>query len=179
MLIVKRILLVLLVLIIIALIAALFISKDMNVEKEVVIKKNKDVVFNYIKLIKNQNEYSVWNKMDTAMQQNFTGTDGTVGFVSSWEGNSKVGKGSQTITAVKEGERVETELHFLKPWDSKAQAYFTTTAIDSTTTKVVWGMKSKMPYPFNLMKLFMNMEKMLGDDYAKGLASLKEVLEKK
>lgn len=174
----KRILLFLALLIGAALITALFVNKDMNVEKEIVINKPKQQVFDYVKLIKNQNYYSVWSKMDPNMKQTFTGIDGTVGFVSAWDGNKDVGKGTQTITKITEGERIETDLLFIEPWESKAAAFMTTSVVNDSTTKVNWGIKSKMPYPMNLMRLFMDMEKMLGDDYEKGLANLKKELEK-
>jgi hypothetical protein len=35
-----------------------------------------------------------------------------------------------------------------------------------------------LPYPFNLMLLFMNMDKMIGDDLSTGLTNLKTLLEK-
>ncbi|MBP6432381.1 MAG: SRPBCC family protein [Ferruginibacter sp.] len=174
----KRLLLFILFLVAAALITALFVSKDLNVSKEVVINKPKQDVFNYIKQLKNQNNYAVWNKMDPNMKQTFTGTDATVGFISAWEGNKDVGKGQQTITKITEGERFETELKFIEPWESKANAFMTTTAVNDSTTKVSWGFESKMAYPMNITKLFMDMEKMLGDDYQKGLANLKTVLEK-
>jgi hypothetical protein len=174
----KRLLLFILFLVAAALITALFVSKDLNVEKEIVINKSKSQVFDYIKYLKNQNSYSVWAKMDPNMKASFAGTDATVGFVSAWEGNKDVEKGSQTITAIVEGEKLETDLKFIEPWESTAKAYMNTTAVNDSATKVVWGFKSKMTYPMNIMKLFMNMEKMLGDDYEKGLANLKTVLEK-
>jgi hypothetical protein len=54
----------------------------------------------------------------------------------------------------------------------------TTKTVTDSVTKVNWGFKSTMPYPMNLMRLFMNLEKMLGDDYSKGLTNLKVELEK-
>ena len=57
-------------------------------------------------------------------------------------------------------------------------AYFTTLAVDSIHTTVKWSFTGRMPYPFNLMGLFMNMDEMLGKDLSGGLANLKEVLEK-
>jgi hypothetical protein len=174
----KRFLLILVGIIAIALIAALFVDGDISIKKEVVINKPKQQVFDYIKLLKNQNEYSVWNKMDPNMKQSYTGTDGTVGFISAWEGNSDVGKGAQTITAIVEGEKLETDLHFIKPWESHSKAFMTTSAVTDSTTTVSWGFNSKMPYPMNLMCLFTDMKKMLGEDYDKGLASLKTTLEK-
>lgn len=49
----KRILLFILALIAVVLIAALFISKEFSLSKEVVINKPKQEVFNYAKLIRN------------------------------------------------------------------------------------------------------------------------------
>ena len=175
----KKIFLFILAIIVIALIAALFVNKEMKAEREIVINKPKQEVFDYIKYVKNQDNYSKWNKMDPAMKKSYSGTDGTVGFNYAWDSDKDdVGKGSQTITAIKEGERLDCDLHFLKPFDSKAKIYMTTTAVNDSTTKVIWAFDSKMPYPFNLMKLFMNMEKAVGDDFSTGLSNLKAVLEK-
>ena len=175
----KRILLFIVVIVVIALVAALFVNKDMKAEREIVINKPRQEVFDYIKYVKNQDNYSKWNKMDPAMKKSYTGTDGTVGFSYAWDSEKgDVGKGSQTITAIKEAERLDCDLHFLKPFDSKAKIYMATTAINDSSTKVTWAFDSKMPYPFNLMKVFMNMEKAIGDDFSTGLSNLKTVLEK-
>ncbi|MBL0145939.1 MAG: SRPBCC family protein [Chitinophagaceae bacterium] len=174
----KRILFFVIAIVAIALITALFVSKDMKAEREIVINKPKAEVFNYIKSLKNQDNYSKWSRMDPNMKKTYTGTDGTVGFVSAWDGNKDVGKGEQEIKKITEGERVDFELRFIKPWESKANAFMTTTAVNDSTTKVVWGFDSKMAYPMNLMKLFMDMDKAIGDDFATGLTNLKANLEK-
>lgn len=164
--------------IMLGLIIALFINKDMKANREIVINKPKAEVFAYIKQLKNQNNYSKWSKMDPNMKTEFKGTDGTVGFISAWEGNSDVGKGEQEIKKIVEGESLETELRFIKPFESKALATMKTTAVDSAHTKVTWEFDSKMAYPMNIMKLFMDMEKAVGDDFSTGLTNLKAVLEK-
>jgi hypothetical protein len=175
----KRILLFIAAIIAIALITALFVKKEIKAEREVVINKSKQEVFDYIKYVKNQDNFSKWNKMDPGMKKSYTGTDGTVGFSYAWDSKKDdVGKGAQTITGIKEGERLDCDLHFIKPYESSAKSYFTTTAINDSTTKVAWGFDSKMPYPFNLMRLFMDMEKAVGDDFSTGLSNLKTVLEK-
>ena len=47
----------------------------------------------------------------------FTGTDGTVGFISAWESDIKnVGSGEQEILNIVEGERLGYEIRFLKPF---------------------------------------------------------------
>lgn len=174
----KRILFVLLAIVALVLITALFVKKDMHAEREVVINKPKSEVFNYLKYLKNQNEYSKWASMDPAMKKEFRGTDGTVGFVSAWDSeNGKVGKGEQEIKGIKEGERIDYELRFIKPWESKATSYITTETVSENQTKVKWGFDSKMAYPMNIMQLFMDMDKMIGDDFSTGLSNLKGKVE--
>jgi len=175
----KRILLFVVALVLIILITALFVKKDMSASRDIVINKPKTEVFNYIKYVKNQDNFSKWNLMDPAMKKTYSGTDGTVGFTYAWDSNnSDVGKGEQTIAAIKEGERVDADLHFIKPFDSRAKTFMATTAINDSTTKVSWAFEGKMIYPLNIMGLFMNMEKAIGDDFSTGLTNLKAVLEK-
>lgn len=161
------------------LIIGFFSKKDYSVGKEVVVNKAKAVVFSYLKLLKNQNKFSVWASMDPNMKTKFTGTDGTEGFVSAWESDDKrVGKGEQEILKIVEGERLDYEIRFLKPFKSTSWAYITTTAVNDSQTRVHWRFSAKMKYPSNLMLLFMNMEKMIGNDLDKGLQNLKSILEK-
>lgn len=158
---------------------ALFTNKQFKLEREIIINKPKQEVFDYVKHLKNQDHFAVWNTLDPNMKREYTGTDGTVGFVSAWQSDHKqVGHGKQTITAIKEGEEVDMQIHFLKPWDNVANAYFKTESAGDNQTKVKWGMYNDVKYPMKVMRLFMNMEKMIGKDFDKGLAKLKEVLEK-
>ena len=55
----------------------------------------------------------------------------------------------------------------------------TTQTFTEKETEVNWGFDSKLNYPMNLMLLFMNMEKMIGNDFSTGLTNLKNVLENK
>jgi hypothetical protein len=175
----KKLLLFIAAIIVIALITALFVSKDMNAKREIVINKPKQQVFDYLKLLKNQDNFSKWNKMDANMKKAYTGTDGTVGFSYAWDSDMDgVGKGSQTIAAIKEGERLDCDLHFIKPFNSKAKIFLSTTAVNDSTTKVSWNFNSRMPYPLNLVRLFNDPEKMIGDDFSTGLNNLKNILEK-
>ena len=160
------------------LIAGLFVPKGMKATREIIINKPNAEVFNYIRQLKNQDSYSKWGMMDPNMKKEFRGTDATVGFVSAWEGNKKVGAGEQEITGIEEGKKLTTELRFIKPFKSVARASMTTEAVNNTSTKVSWGFEGQMNYPMNVMKLFMNMEKAVGNDFSIGLSNLKALLEK-
>ncbi|MEO8147471.1 MAG: SRPBCC family protein [Bacteroidia bacterium] len=177
--IVVKIILVIAALIVILLIIGLFSKSDYAVEREIVINKPKQEVFNYIKFIKNQDNYSKWAMMDPNAKKDYKGTDGNIGFTSAWDSNIKdVGKGEQEIVKISEGERIDLALHFIKPFEGDANAFMTTESVAENQTKVKWGFNSKMPYPMNLMLLFMNMDKMLGNDLQTGLTNLKGILEK-
>jgi hypothetical protein len=177
---IKRILLAILSIVILGLVVALFLPNEYHVEREVTINKPKDSVFNYVKYLKNQDNYSVWNKLDPVMKKTFTGTDGTVGAIAGWESKDKnVGKGEQEIKKIIPGERLEFELRFKIPFESTDMAYMATEAISPTQTKVKWGFDGQSPYPMNLMLAFMNMDEMLGEQLETGLQNLKIIQEGK
>jgi hypothetical protein len=167
----------LLALLALILIVALFVNGEYSVRKTVEINRSSDDVFEYVSLLKNQDEYSVWAKMDPNMKKTFTGTDGKVGFISAWDSdNEEVGKGEQEITKIIDGERIEMELRFIEPFEANDNGFINTESIGDNKTKVTWGFDGKIGYPWNLM-LFMDMEGMLGPDLQEGLDNLKEILE--
>jgi len=176
--IIKKILLGIVLIIALLLVAGLFMRKDYMVERDIVIKKPNQVVFDYVKILKNQQNYSTWTNSDPNTKITYTGTDGTVGAVSAWSGNKDVGKGEQEIKKITEGQRIDVELRFIEPFEGRADAYFITEAIDSTQTKIKWGIKGEDKYPMNIMQLFINYDDMMGTQFEAGLKNLKTVLEK-
>lgn len=172
----KKILLVILIIIAIPLVIALFVKKDYSVERTITINKPKQAVFDYVKHLKNQDNYSKWVRLDPTMKKDFRGTDGTVGFVYAWDGNKEAGKGEQEIKEIKDGERVDVEVRFEKPFEGIATAPIITEAVSQEQTKVTWGMKGKSSYPMNFMNLFM--DGILGKDIETSLDTLKQILEK-
>ncbi len=172
----KKILVIVAIIIAIPLIIALFVEKNYSVEREITINKPRQEVFNYVKHLKNQDNYSKWVRMDPNMKKDFRGTDGTVGFVYAWDGNDDAGKGEQEIKSITEGERVDVEVRFEKPMEGVAYAPIITESVSENQTKVRWGMKGKSTYPLNFVNLFM--DGMLGKDIEKSLVDLKGVLEK-
>ena len=175
----KKLLTGFLILIVALLTAAFFVKGDFKSEREITINKPRQEVFNYILMLKNQNNFSKWAQIDPNMKKTFTGTDGTVGFISAWDSDNKdVGKGAQEIKSITPGQRIDYEIRFEKPMKATNYAYMATDSISATQTKVRWGFNGKMAYPFNLVGLFMNMEKMIGDDLSVGLKNLKGIMEK-
>jgi hypothetical protein len=167
----KKIIVVLLIIVAIPLILALFVSKDFHSEREIVIEKPVEEVYNYIRYVKNQDNFGTWQLSDPDMKTQAEGIDGEIGFKYRWEGK-KTGKGSQTIINLVNNQKVETELDF--GFGDPAKSYFLTEEVSSNQTKVIWGISGRTPYPWNLVSLFYDM----GNDFEKGLLNLKNLLEK-
>ncbi|WP_105167752.1 SRPBCC family protein [Pseudoalteromonas sp. T1lg23B] len=173
----KKIIIILLLIIASPFILALFVADSYHVEREVVIEQPVEQVFSYIKLLKNQGNYSTWAQMDPAMETEYRGEDGTVGFVSAWRSkHPEVGVGEQEIIKIDENQRIDFELRFKEPFQSIDPAYMITEQAPEGT-RVKWGFSGHMDYPMNLMLLVVDFEQMLGDDLQMGLENLKEVLE--
>ena len=159
------------------LITALFVSKDMNYQQSVTINAPMETVWENVNSLADLDKWSPWNEKDPNMKKSMSGTDGTVGAKQSWESDKEdVGVGSQTITKLEPSHTMLTELKFMEPWESEAQSFVKLEA-DGSGTKATWGFESQMPYPMNLMGLFMDMEDQIGPDYKKGLNKLKALCE--
>lgn len=163
-------------LIILFLIVALFVSKSYKIEREITINQPKQIVFDYVKVQRNQDNYNKWLMMDPAIKKAYKGTDATEGFVYSWDGDKKTGAGEMEIIRLTEGEKIDMELRFKRPMESVAYTHMSTTEVSPQQTLVKWSMEGRSPYPFNLMTHLMSGS--LGSDLAESLGNLKAILEK-
>ena len=174
----KIILIVLAILFLLPLLLSFFLKKEYAVNRTIQIDRPNEFVFDYIKYLKNQDEYSKWALADPNMKKSYSGTDGQPGFISAWESKvDSVGVGEQEIMKVTPNERIDYELRFKEPFESTELAYMTSKPIGDNKTEVGWGFTGKMSPPMNLMLLFMDFEAMIGKDFESGLANLKKKLE--
>jgi hypothetical protein len=158
------------------LIIALFMKKEYSLSTEIIINKPNNIVFDYIKNIRNQEKYSKWVMTDPNVKIVYSGTDGTVGFISSWNSLDKsVGVGEQEIMALTEGEKLDMEIRFEKPFKGISTANTTTTAVGDNQTKYTNTFNTSMPYPMNIMAPMMR--KVLQKDLDETSRRLKKVLE--
>lgn len=171
----KWILIIIAIIIVVPLIAAIFIKKDYSVTEEIVVNKPKQEVFDYVKYVKNVNKFNKWALEDPNQKVAYKGTDGTVGFISAWD-SDKGSKGEQEIKHLTEGERVEWELRFEKPFAGVSPSVMTTQAAGDNQTKVTWKFDGHMPYPMNFMCLFV--DGMMSKSMSESLVLLKQQLEK-
>lgn len=158
------------------LVAALFIKKEYTVERTVTVNRSTNEVFQFIRYTRNQDQYNKWIMSDPAVKKEYKGTDGTKGFIYAWDGNRDVGKGEQEITDIREGDRIDFYLRFIRPFEGKENAWMITRPLSADETSIKWGMRGRSTYPLNLVNLFV--PSVLGKDLETSLNTLKHVLEK-
>lgn len=156
---------------------ALIIKKEYSIERDITINKSKEEVFDFIKIMRNQEKYNVWVMKDPYVKLVYTGTDGTEGFTCAWEGNKQAGKGEQEFKKIDEGNSLNIELRFEKPFESTLQTYLFTRAVGENQTNLKWQMLGANKFPMNLMNMVI--DGLLGKDLERSLVNAKQILEDK
>jgi hypothetical protein len=120
--------------------------------------------------------WSPYEKLDPQMKKTFSGADRGVGASYAWEGHSKAGAGTMTITGATP-QKITLALQFTKPMRSENTAEFTLEP-DGSGTRVTWTMIGPKNLLMKVMGVFVNMDKMIGQAFEEGLGKLKELVEK-
>ena len=162
--------------IVLLLLTALFMKKEHYVNHEIIINAPRQKVFDYIKLLKNQDEFNKHAMAGSDRKREFKGTDGTVGYIYAWSGNKDAGEGEKEIKNIIEGKRIETEIRFVKPMTVTASIIMETESLSDDQTKVTWSNAGTLKYPINIM--IPMMEKHVVKDMDSSLSTLKNILEK-
>ncbi len=142
-----------------------------EVTRSAVIQAPASAIFPLVADFHSWDAWSPWAKLDPAMKVEFTGTPGTVGSSYHWVGNDKVGEGRMTITEIVPDRLVRIRLEFIKPWEQVATNDFSLVP-DGTGTKVTWSMRGENDFVGKAFSLLFDIDKHVGPDYEKGLASL-------
>jgi hypothetical protein len=155
---------------------ALFMKREHYVNREIIINAPRQKVFDYLKLLKNQDEFNKHAMTAPDRKREFKGTDGTVGYIYSWKGNKNAGEGEKEIKNIIEGKRIETEIRFVKPMLAIASIIMETESLSDNQTKVYWSNAGTLKYPMNIMVPMV--EKHVVKDVDISLSTLKNMLEK-
>jgi hypothetical protein len=87
-----------------------------------------------------------------------------------------VGEGRMTIAASHPSDSIRIKLEFLKPFAAVNTTEFNFQPEGNQTT-VTWSMTGTNNFMAKAFCMFMNMDKMVGGDFEKGLAQMKSVSE--
>lgn len=113
---------------------ALFMKKEHYVSREIIINAPRQKVFDYIKLLKNQDEFNKHAMVAPDSKREFKGTDGTVGYIYAWSGDKNAGVGEKEIKNIIEGKKIEMQIRFVKPMQATADIIMETASLPDMVT---------------------------------------------
>ncbi|MBZ5659575.1 MAG: SRPBCC family protein [Acidobacteriia bacterium] len=148
-----------------------------QVERATSIQAPPEKIFPFINDFHGWTSWSPWEKIDPAMKRTYGGAEKGKGAVYEWEGNNKVGKGRMEITEANPPGKVTIKLDFIKPFEGHNIAEFTMQP-KGNATDVTWAMHGPNRFISKVFHVFMNMDNMIGKQFAQGLANLKGIAEK-
>ena len=173
---IKKILIGLAIVILLLVVVIALQPSTYRVERSATMNAPAPAVFAQVNDFHKWNAWSPWAKLDPAMKQTFEGAPAGTGVVYTWAGNSDVGEGRMTINESRPSDLVKIKLEFLKPFAANSDTTFTFQP-EGNQTKVTWTMVGDKNFIAKAFGLVMNMDKMIGADFEKGLAQMKSVVE--
>ena len=170
------------VILIVILVAAILLyaasqPDNFRVERTIVIKAPPEKVFAQINGFHQWEAWSPWEKIDPAVKRTYSGADTGKGAAYAWQGNKDVGQGRMEIVESTPPSNILIKIDFMEPFEGHDTVQFTLTPQDGGT-KVTQAMYGPSPFLAKVMGLFFSVDKMVGQKYEEGLASLKAIAEK-
>ena len=157
--------------IVIILIVAAAKPATFRLERSTMIKAPPEKIFPFVDDFRRWTAWSPWEKIDADLKRDYGGAASGKGATYAWEGK-KAGVGRMEIIEATPSSRVLIKLDFMKPFEAHNTAEFTFTP-QADGTRVDWAMYGPNVFTSKLMSTFVNIDKMVGKDFEKGLAVLK------
>jgi hypothetical protein len=151
--------------------------KEFFVESKVYVKREPTEIFEYLRLLKNQSNWSVWEKDNRFFESGIIGEDGELGTVRFWESATRVGQGEQKIIYIKAPNRIDTELNFLNFSLFKCYLKYKIGTDSTHSTFIKVGFSAKMGFPVNILVLLQGSRKRAKKGFDQSLENLKTILE--
>lgn len=173
----KTIAIIIAILIAVVLIYAATRPDTFRIERSTSIKASSEKIFPFINGFHPWEAWSPWEKIDPAVKRSYSGADSGKGAVYAWQGNKDIGQGRMEIIESTPSSNVVIKIDFSQPFEAHNMIEFTLER-QGDTAKVTQAMYGPSPFMSKLMGLFFSMDKMVGQKFEEGLASLKAIAEK-
>ena len=128
-------------------------------------------LFAQVNDFRNWDNWSPWAKLDPAVKNTYTGAPAGAGAMFAWAGNKKVGEGRMTLLESRPNESIKIKLEFIKPFAATNAVEFRFEP-KGDQTLVTWSMTARKNFMMKAFHLFMNMDRMIGKEFERGLAQL-------
>lgn len=149
---------------------------EMLISREVLIKGTPEEIFPHLNSSKKAHEWMPWQESDPEAKMVFEGPEEGVGSKTSWDSKGKMGTGEALVVESVPGKTVKTQLTYTKPMQMSQLAEVSLNPTGEGTM-VRWSVTGHNTFVGRLACAFMNMDKMVGGQFEKGLAKLKSKVE--
>lgn len=164
---------VLLAFVIILTISNLFLSRHLSVQRSIEIKRPINQVFMNVANVTNWQKWDPWCTSDSTVINSFPGSVYGVNAQRIWTSDDS-GNGAMSITAMELNKKIEFDLQFTEPFESKAKVSFTFEQIKGSTN-ITWTINQEFSFFFRVFGLLS--DKMIGQGFELGLRNLKTLCE--
>ena len=149
-----------------------------HVQRSIIIDSSPENIFLHINKLRDWQFWSPYEFKDPKMQREFGRIDTGKGAFYAWQGNNQVGQGYMEIIESKIPSNIKIALTFIKPFKGNNTAEFTLTP-ENNTTQLTWAMYGPNTFISKIMQIFINFDRMIGNDFSSGLNKLKKLVEDK
>lgn len=150
---------------------------DFWIERSATIKAPAEKIFPLLNSPKAAMAWIPFMEPDPNAKIAFEGPESGVGAAQTWNGNKEVGKGRIEILESKPNEQVVLKLDLEQPMEGHNTVTYMLEP-DGDGTKMSWNMTGEQPFFAKIISVFIDCDKMVGDQFDKGLAKLKAIAEK-
>lgn len=145
--------------------------------RRVAIAAPPEAIFPLINDLRAFTTWSPFEKKDPNMTRTFSGPSEGPGQRYDWKGNSQIGEGWLEILSATRPSQVDFGLNMVKPMTASHRVTFTLVP-DGENTIVTWAIAGRVPLLAKVLHLFIDVDRMCGQDFEAGLASLKAATER-
>jgi hypothetical protein len=172
----KKILIALIAIVVLFVIVVVMQPSQFRVERTAIISAPAPTVFAQVNDFHKWAAWNPWAKIDPAMKQTYEGAPAGVGAIYTWSGNNEVGEGRMTITESRPSDHIRIKLEFFKPFAATNVAEFNFKP-EGDQAAVTWSMTGNNNFIAKAIHLFINIDKMVGGQFEKGLMQMKSIAE--
>jgi Polyketide cyclase / dehydrase and lipid transport len=142
-----------------------------EVQRSTSIRASANQIFPLINDLRTFNTWNPFDKKDPNVRGTYSGPESGKGAAYAFE-SSQTGTGRIEIADTAPPSRVTMRLTMIKPLAAENRVQFILQP-QGDMTRVTWAMDGAVPFVGKLIHLFVDMDRMVGQEFAAGLAELK------
>lgn len=147
-------------------------------ERSELINADVELIYPYLNSLKLGSEWSPYEKIDPQMKKTYSGPDSGIGSAMDFSGNNEVGEGHLEIKKEMSNSLVELKLEMSRPIHAENIIEYRLTT-ENGATRFTWAMSGEANFMSKLVGIFVDCEKMVGDQFTLGIQNLKSIIESK